>query len=337
MIEEFMPVFHEGEPWSAKYVEENLGIRERRSCFRYPEGILESGYSDSDKAMRACLLAMQDAGLQATEIDYLIYVTSTPDYLYADPACALHARLGMRDEAGALGPTAVGCGGFVYGLHLANALIRSGAAQNVMVVGSMTVGPYVNATHEDDNASRRQETFKKYAWTPYLFGEGAGAMILQASDDEDHGITDIAVGATGHNNPFRVEGGGSRNPTTLDTVRRGLHHFELDLPAIMRIAPKLLLKAINRVLAMAELKIPDIDYFVFHQINVRILEMVARRAGIPWECMAVHVNRYGNLNTASVPVAYTEALADKRIRPGDRVVIAAVGAGWQYGAAVIKA
>lgn len=325
-----------GEAWTPAWVERRLGIKTRRSAFDFRAGRLVEGYHDGDMAYAASRSAIENAGIDPAEIDRVIYATSTPEELMPDPACVLHGRLGLPLETSAIGLTAVGCGGFIYAMDLADSDIRSGKCRTVLIVGSVSVAPYIAAIAENPDPAERERHLRQNLTNACIFGEGAGAMVLRRTD-EPSGILEIYTGACHTGNPVTFAAGGSRRPATHDTVSAGLHRFDLDVARVRQQGPELLTYAVDQVLKRSGITLAAIDHFIFHQVNLRILERLATALGIPVERLVVHVDRYGNLDTATLPVAFHEARQEGLIRAGDVILFAAIGAGWQFGAAVVRA
>jgi 3-oxoacyl-[acyl-carrier-protein] synthase-3 len=325
-----------GEEWTPAWVETRLGIKTRRSTFDFRVRRLVEGYYDGDMAYHAARAALEDAGMAPGDVERVIYATSTPERLMPDPACVLHGRLGLAADASAIGLTSVGCGGFIYAMDMADSEIRSGKYRTILVVGVVSVGPYIQAIWSNPDTEERQRHLLQNLINAYIFGEGAGAIVLQATSDET-GILAIYTGAWNEANPVVFEAGGSRTPTTHETVRDGLHRFNMSVGLVKHEGPKHLRRSVGSVLRRANVSKEQIDHFIFHQVNTQLLERITNSMSVPWEKVIVHVDRYGNLDTATLPVAFHEARAGGRIKPGDLVLFAAIGAGWQYGAAIVRA
>jgi 3-oxoacyl-[acyl-carrier-protein] synthase-3 len=325
-----------GREWTPEWVEHRLGILTRRSTFDFETGQLVAGYHDGDMAYRAAKMASENAEIAPGAIERVIYATSTPEQLMPDPACVLHGRLGLSQDASALGLSSVGCGGFIYAMDLADSDIRSGKYRTVLLVGVVSVGPYIQAIAGNPDAEERRTHLLQNLTNAYIFGEGAGAMILQATED-DAGILHTYVGASHLDNPVVFEAGGSRMPATHRTVREGRHRFDLDVRLVKTEGPRLFVRAVDTIRARSQRELRAINHFIFHQVNGRLLRRIATSLGIPMERLLVHVDHYGNLDTATLPVAFHEGRATGRIQPGDLVLFAAVGAGWQFGAAIVRA
>jgi 3-oxoacyl-[acyl-carrier-protein] synthase III len=324
-----------GDRWTPKWVETQLGINTRISAFDFDQGLMREGYFDGDNAFKAAAAAIADAAIAPAEVDRVLYATSTPELLMPDPACQLHRRLGLRPDASAIAATAVGCGGFIYLMDIADSEIRSGKYRTILIVGSVSVAPYIQAIATSNQLAERKKHLEENLVNAYIFGEGAGAMVFQACDGQS-GILHTVTGASGDDNPVLFKGGGSRHPATHETVSQGLHRFHMDVGLVRRVGPKHFLRTVEQILDRSGTSLKDFDHFIFHQVNPRLLRAVTANLGIPWERVIVHVERYGNLDTATLPVAYHEARASERIRSGDLVLFAAIGAGWQYGAAIVR-
>lgn len=322
--EDLCKFFPADDRWNASWIDEKLGIRERRFAYDFQNGRMREGYYDLDLGERAARAALASARIGIETVDAILYATSTPEYYMPDPACSLHLRLGAREDTAATGLTSVGCAGMVYLMILGNALIASGQAGTVLLVGAASPSSYYDpgfAYRDRLNAS--------------LFGDGAGALILQATEGQS-GILHTCWGADGHHNPMVFEGGGSRHPASRKTVENGMHHFRLNGKAVKEIGPLLFEKTVQTILQKAQVSLAEIACFVFHQVNSRLLRVIADRLRIPWERMAVHVDRYGNTNTASLAIGFDEEFRAGRVTPGGLVLFAAIGAGWQYGAVLLR-
>lgn len=341
-LEEFYPkgAFPQfGSPfdWNAKWVDEKLGVIERRFAYDLKANKMREGYYDLDMTEKASKEALADAGIKIDDIDAIIYISSTPEYFMPDPACSLHLRLGARKDTSAFGLTSVGCGGFIYGMINAASMIESGIAKTVLIVASNSASAYMTQ-YEDPNLNKEEINALKIRdrLNASMFGDGASAMILGKSKDAKENIQNYYWGADGKKNPVIFEAGGSRNPATVETVKNGKHFFNMDGRMVKDVAPALFENTIRRVLEKANLQLSDIDFFIFHQVNQRLLKGMADKMGVSWERISVHVDHYGNLDTATLGVGYDDAKKSGKIKSGNRVLFAAVGAGWQYGAVIMN-
>ena len=330
------PQFGSPFDWSAKWIEEKLGVTERRFAYDMKANKMREGYYDLDMAEKSSREALDNAGLKAEDIDAIIYISSTPEYFMPDPAVSLHARLGARKDASAFGLTSVGCGGFIYGMINATGMIEAGMAEKVLIVACNSTSAYMTQ-YEDPNLSKEELMGLKIRdrLNASMFGDGSGAMILSKSDGKEN-IQAYYWGADATSNPVIFEAGGSRNPATVETVKKGKHFFNMDGRMVKDVAPALFENTIRKVLEKAGVQLSEIDFFVFHQVNYRLLKIMAEKMGVPWDKIEVHADHYGNLDTSTLAIAYDEARKAGKIKSGDKVLFAAVGAGWQYGSAIIN-
>lgn len=286
------------------WIVERTGIR-----FRHLAGDGETTATLATDAARAALAA---AGLDAGAIDLIVLATATPDQTFPATATKVQAALGINDCV-AFDVAAV-CSGFLYALHVADSLIRTGAARRALVIGAETFSRILD--WEDRT-------------TCVLFGDGAGAIVLEGQDGGDRGILYSRLHADGrHNELLHVDGG----PSTTGTVgklrmkgREVFRHAVVNLAAVM-----------EEVLASAALTPADVDWVVPHQANARILDATARKLGLPGEKVIMTVDQHANTSAASVPLALDVAVRDGRIKRGDLLVLEAMGGGFTWGAALVR-
>jgi 3-oxoacyl-[acyl-carrier-protein] synthase-3 len=320
--------------WNAAWITHALGIKQRCFAFDLEKIEMRPGYYDLDLAEKASRKAIKDANINIQDIDLIIYATSTAEFPMPDPACMLHKRLAANENTAAFGLTSVGCGGSIYAMTIAVGMIQSGIAETVLVVTSTSTSSYMSAYSDKDMTPAELEIMKvRDRMNASIFGDGAGALIIQKS-----GTLNLTTywGAQGIGNPVVFEAGGSRNPATIKTVRDQLHYFNMQAALVDDAAPTLFERTVQTILHRSHLKLEDISFFVFHQVNYRLLKKFTKRIGIPWDKVSVHVDRYGNLDTATLTVGYHEAITEGKIKKGDTVMFAAVGAGWQYGSMIMK-
>ena len=333
-----LPEFNQNFDWNPKWIEKKLGIKERCFAFDFSVGKMREGFYDLDLAEKASRNALQDANIGIDDVDVIIYVSSTPEDLMPDPGPMLKTRLGStRDNTSAFGLTSVGCGGFIYAMIIANSLITSGQAKMVLISASTSTSSYAACYYENGiTAERRHALMARDRFNASLFGDGAGAMILQKSSPQaPERFLATYLGADGANN-FATFKGGSRNPATIESVLSGMHYFNLDAPVVRKKAPAYFEKTVHTVLKRAGLSLDDINYSVFHQINKVILEKLIRSLGVPIGKTAIHVDRLGNLDTATLAIGFHEAKTSKHINAGDIILFSALGVGLQYGSAIIR-
>jgi 3-oxoacyl-[acyl-carrier-protein] synthase-3 len=289
---------------SDQWIVERTGIRSR-----YLAG---DGETTASLATDAARRALDHAGMDASEIDLIVLATATPDQTFPSSATKVQAALGIPDCI-AFDVHAV-CTGFLYALSVADSMLRSGNAHKALVIGSETFSRILD--WEDRT-------------TCVLFGDGAGALVLQAQEDGDSGILATKLHADGrHNDLLFVDGG----PSTTGTVGK----LRMKGREVFRHAVVNLSDVLGEVLGAAGLSADDVDWVVPHQANARILDATARKLGLPAEKVVVTVDRHANTSAASVPLAFDAAVGDGRIKRGDIVVLEAMGGGFTWGAAVLR-
>jgi 3-oxoacyl-[acyl-carrier-protein] synthase-3 len=268
----------------------------------------------SDLAVYAARNALEAAGLEAEQIDLIIVATSTPDFFGSFPstACIVQNKLGMRNNSAAFDMGAV-CSGFVYALSTADAFIKAGHAKNVLVIGTEVFSRILDF---DDRT------------TCVLFGDGAGAVVLSAS--EEPGLLAIKLHADGSYGDILC---GPANPGNASANQKFLY---MDGPAVFKLAVTVLEKVANEALAQAQMPASDIDWLIPHQANLRIMAGTAKKLGLSTEKMVVTVHEHGNTSAASIPLALDIAVRDGRIKPGHNVMMEGVGGGFTWGAVLVR-
>ena len=288
---------------SDAWIRERTGIRQRH--------IADPSQASSDLALEASRRALEAAGLAAGDLDMIVVATSTPDYVFPSTACLLQAKLGAKGGA-AFDVQAV-CSGFLYGLATADSFIRAGTVRNVLVVGAEVFSRILDW---NDRA------------TCVLFGDGAGAVVLAASDTP--GIHASVLHADGsYADILSVPGNVCGGAIT------GSPFLQMQGNQVFKIAVKVLDEAAREVVAKAGMQLSDVDWLIPHQANVRILEATAKRVGLPRDRLVVTVDHHANTSAASVPLALDEYVRAGKIRPGQRVMLEGVGGGFTWGAALV--
>ncbi len=296
---------------SDEWILSRSGIRERR--------IASPREATSDLATVAAVRAMEDAEVMPEQVDLVIVATNSPDMLFPATACLVQDRIGAKN-AGAF-DLAAGCTGFIYALCVGSQFIATGSYSTVLVIGSETLSRFVN--WEDRG-------------TCVIFGDGAGAVVLKPVS-EDNGILAFKLWSDGGaGRHLTLPAGGSKRPATKDTVDSKLHYIQMNGHEVFKLAVRAMGKVAQEVLASAGLKKSELDFFIPHQANLKIIEAVARRLDIPTEKVLINVDRYGNTSTASIPLALEEALRSGRIKKGDHIVMVGFGAGMTWGGVAIK-
>jgi 3-oxoacyl-[acyl-carrier-protein] synthase III len=284
-------------------------IRERTGIER--RHIAEKSQASSDLALQASKRALQAADIEADQLDLIIVATSTPDYVFPSTACLLQAKLGVKGSA-AFDVQAV-CSGFVYGLATADSFIRSGQYKKALVVGAEVFSRILDWNDRG---------------TCVLFGDGAGAVVLVAS--EKPGIHASVLRADGsHAGMLSVPG------NVCGGAVVGSPFLQMNGQAVFKFAVKVLEESARETVAAAQMELADIDWLIPHQANVRILDATARKLGLPPEKLVVTVDHHGNTSAASVPLALDEFVRAGKIRRGQRLLLQGVGGGFTWGSSVV--
>ncbi|HUF07077.1 MAG TPA: beta-ketoacyl-ACP synthase III [Candidatus Binatia bacterium] len=296
---------------SDEWIVSRTGIRERR--------IAADDETTATLSVNASRDALAVAGIDATELDLVIVGTCSPDYYMPSTAVLVAHQLGATRAAGF--DLMAACSGFIFSLATASAYVRSGMYRNVLVVGVELLSRFLDYTDRN---------------TCVLFGDGAGAVVVSASDGAGGmlGLDMYSDGSGAQGIIFPA--GGSACPTTPQTVAEGGHFVHMAGKEVYKYATRQLAESAQAALRDAGLGVDDVDQFLFHQANLRIIESVQNAVGIPSDRTYLNIERYGNTSAASVPMALVEALAEDLIKPGDRLLMAAFGAGYTAGAAVIE-
>jgi 3-oxoacyl-[acyl-carrier-protein] synthase-3 len=302
---------------SDAWIRERTGIGSRH--------VVAPGQAASDLAAEAGRRACAAAGISPAEIDCIICSTISADMPL--PSCAVYVqrKLGAAAHAPAF-DLAAACAGFLYGLSVAEGLLRGGLYRRILVCGVEVLSGYVN--WRDRN-------------TCVLFGDGCGAVVLGLGDDDDQaagrGLLSVHLFADGTQaEALAIPGGGSLHPTSAQTLADGKHFIQMQGKTIFTHAVRNLAAACQAALQHQGMQPSDIDLVVAHQANLRILESVAQRLAIPIERFFINIDRFGNTSSASVPIALDEAVRSGRIKSGDRLLFCALGAGLAWGAAVLR-
>jgi 3-oxoacyl-[acyl-carrier-protein] synthase-3 len=295
---------------SDDWIVARTGIRERR--------IAASGEACSDLAVRAAERALKDAGVAASDLEMILVATCTGDSPLPSTACRIQHRLGASRAAAC--DLSAACCGFIYALAVGDAYVKTGA-RHVLVVGAEVMSAIMDWNDRT---------------TCVLFGDGAGAVVLSPAEG-DAGILSSHLHSDGNLwDLICVPGGGSRMPPSEKMVAEGLHYLKMRGSETFKVAVKTLEDAAREALAANHLTVADIDVFVPHQANMRIIKAVAQRLGLPMEKVVVNLDRYGNTSAASIPLALDEAVKAGRIRRGSLVLMEAFGGGLTWASSVVR-
>jgi 3-oxoacyl-[acyl-carrier-protein] synthase-3 len=295
---------------SDEWIVTRTGIRERRVAA--PEEAL------SDIALPAVRRALAQAGLEGGDVDLVIVATVTPDMAFPATAAILADQIGAHD-AGAYDLSA-GCTGFMYGIAQGYGMLAAGLSRRALIVGGDVLSKIVDWTDRS---------------TCVLFGDGAGAVVLERVDDG--GFLGFELGAEGSGGPqLFLPAGGSRAPSTAETVAERQHYVQMNGREVFKFATRVLVSSAMELLDECGVTVDDVDLYVPHQANVRIIEHAVQKLGVPRERVVVNVDRYGNTSSGSVPLALAEAAAEGLVHKGDLVLMTGMGAGLTWGSALLE-
>jgi len=295
---------------SDEWIVERTGIRERR--------IAGDEQALSDLALPAAREALEQAGVPGPEVDLIIVATVTPDMAFPSAGAIIADELGA-DDAGAYDLSA-GCTGFMYAIAQAYGMLAAGLAHRALVVGGDVLSRILDWSDRG---------------TAVLFGDGAGAVVLQRVSEG--GFLGFELGADGSGGPqLFLPAGGSRAPASAETVAEHKHFVQMNGREVFKFATRVLVSSAQKVLAECGKSVDDVDVYIPHQANVRIMDHAAEKLGIPREKMVVNVDRYGNTSSGSIPLALADAQADGRLQDGALVLMTGMGAGLTWGSGLIE-
>lgn len=295
---------------SDAWIVERTGIRERRIC--------EPGTATSDLAYPAAVGALKQAGLQPADVDLIIVGTTSPDMIFPSTACVLQHRLGA--SAAACFDLAAACSGSVFAMITAQQYLQTGRYKHALVVGAEIISNFVDWTDRS---------------TCVLFGDGAGACVMTKVARGGMLATDMGADGSAAELLY-IPGGGSKAPSSHASVDQRLHYLRMNGTEVFKLAVRRMAESAKTVLAQAGLGLKDLDCLIPHQANTRIIQAMAKLAGVPMEKVFVNVERYGNTSAASNLMALYEAAQSGAIKRGDRVVLVAFGAGLTWGSILLE-
>ncbi len=296
---------------SDEWITERTGIKERR--------IAEKGQATSDLAYEASRKALKAAGVSAQDLDLILVATMTPDMILPSIACVLQEKLGAK-RAAAFDIYAA-CSGFIYGMSVANAFVKSDMYKNILLVGAEVLSRF---TDWEDRT------------TCILFGDGAGAVVIQRQPGK-HGILSTHLHSDGAlGDLIRVPAGGSQHPASHDTIRRRMHFIKMKGNETFKAAVRSLEGVVQEALDHNAVKPEEIDFLVPHQANLRIIQAMAQRLNMPMEKVVLTLPKYGNTSAASIPMALDEAVRDGRIRENHLLLFEAFGGGLTWASALVR-
>jgi 3-oxoacyl-[acyl-carrier-protein] synthase-3 len=294
-----------------EWIQQRSGIRERH--------IVDENEATSDLAVNAARQALERANLVPEDIDFIVVGTTTPDMFFPTVGNIVQQRLGCR-RVGSVDVLAA-CAGSIYSLSIGSKFIETGKYRRVLCIGAEALSRITDFTDRG---------------TCVLLADAAGAAVLEASED-GRGIIDTDLYSDGqHADLLYMPGGGSRHPATRETVDARMHYAKMKGSEVFKVAVRMFVECAQTILSRHGLTSNDVDIFIPHQANLRIIEAAAKRVGLPMEKVYVNVDRYGNTGAASVYVALEEAVSAGRVKRGDKVLLAAFGGGFAWGAALVQ-
>ncbi|MBY0206175.1 ketoacyl-ACP synthase III [Paenibacillus polysaccharolyticus] len=293
-----------------EWIVSRTGIKERH--------IAAPDQATSDLAYEAAIKALESAGMTGSDLDLIIVATITPDSSFPSTACILQDKLGAKGAAAF--DLSAACSGFVYGLATATSFIQSGMYNNALVIGADCLSRITDYTDRN---------------TCVLFGDGAGAVVV-GEVPEGRGFKAFDLGAEGAGGSLlNIEGGGSRLPASAETIENKKHYIYMNGREVFKFAVRVMGTATIEVLRKAGMDRTDVDLFVPHQANVRIIQSAMQRLELPEEKVVVNVDKYANTSAASIPLALVEAAEEGRMKAGDTVLMVGFGGGLTWGASVL--
>jgi 3-oxoacyl-[acyl-carrier-protein] synthase-3 len=295
-----------------EWILQRTGIRERH--------IVDPGVATSDLSKEAALRAIEQAGLTPDDIGFIVVGTTTPDTIFPSTACVLQNKIGAKHAWGF--DLGAACSGFTYALTTGMQMVAGGVLEHALVVGADVMSSIIDYTDRT---------------TCVLFGDGAGAVVISPAAASEPRIIGFAHEIDGSGGPaLCMPAGGSRMPASHDTVDKRLHYVKQDGQTVFKFAVRKTEEICRRVLEQCGLDAADVDLFVSHQANRRIIQAAADRLGLPDSKVVINLERFGNTTAATIPLALADAVADGRLKRGDLVLLASVGAGFTVGAVLLR-
>jgi len=300
---------------SDEWITTRTGIKERR--------IAEENVATSDLAVEAAKSCLEKINFSTEDIDTIIVATITPDMFFPSTACVVHKKLGSKNEPIAFDISAA-CSGFVYGLAIAESLLKLGKSKNLLLIAADTLSKFTN--WKDRN-------------TCVLFSDGAGAMLLTSVEDEkeEDAIVSTYMGANGnYDELLYVPAGGSKMPASIETVEKNLHTIFMSGKEVFKVAVTKMVEAAFKACELANISPQQIDLLIPHQANLRIINAVGERLGLEKEKIFVNVDKYGNMSASTVIVGLDEAISLGKVKKGSIVELVAFGGGFTWASAILK-
>ncbi len=282
--------------------------------------MVDKGVAASDLGASAAKKVLEKRGIDASEVDLIVFATVTPDMFFPSSACLVQQKIGASkawgfDLSGA-------CSGFLYALATGTQFIQTGAHQKVLVIGADVMTSIINF---EDRA------------TCVLFGDGAGAVLLEPAEDGEKGILDFILRSDGSGGQFLyMPAGGSLNPSSVETVQKKMHYVHQDGKNVFKFAVRGMAEISQEILDKNQINIKDIKLYIPHQANMRIIKAAIDRMGLDESQVAINIDRYANTTAATIPICLSEAAESKRIKKNDYVLLASFGAGFTWGSILLR-
>jgi 3-oxoacyl-[acyl-carrier-protein] synthase-3 len=295
-----------------EWITDRTGIKQRH--------IAEPGVGTSDLAVEAAKRCLASRGIDASEIDAIFLATITPDMIFPATACLVQEKLGATKAWGY--DISAACSGFLYALQTGAKFIETGAHKKVLVIGAEVMSSIIDYTDRS---------------TCIIFGDGAGCALLEPCEGDEIGLVDFEHEVDGSGGPaLCMPGGGSLNPSTAETVAKKMHYVHQEGQAVYKFAVRKMAEASNTILKRNGITGKDLDCFIPHQANKRIILSTAERLEMPLEKVIINIDRFGNTTAGTIPIAMQTAVEEGRLKKGDLVLLASVGAGFTVGATLLR-
>jgi 3-oxoacyl-[acyl-carrier-protein] synthase-3 len=295
-----------------EWILQRTGIRERH--------IVDPGVATSDLAVPASLEAIREAGITPADVGFIVVGTTTPDTIFPSTACTLQAKIGAKNAWGF--DLGAACSGFTYSLSVGAQMVATGAAEHALIVGADVMSSIIDYT---DRA------------TCVIFGDAAGAAVLSPTGPGEPAILDFLHVTDGTGGPaLCMPAGGSRLPASHETVDKRLHYVKQDGQTVFKFAVKMTEEISRRILERNKIALDDLNLFVSHQANRRIIQSASEKLGLDPNKVVINIERFGNTTAATIPLALNDALCAGRLKKGNLVLLASVGAGFTVGAVLVR-
>jgi 3-oxoacyl-[acyl-carrier-protein] synthase-3 len=295
-----------------QWIVERTGIRERH--------VVDKGVATSDMAAEAARVCLAQRRIKSSEVEAIIVATVTPDMSFPATACLVQDKIGAKGAWGF--DLSAACSGFIYALQVGAKLVESGAHKKVLVIGADTMSSILDYTDRT---------------TCILFGDGAGAVLLEPCDEGEVGLVDYLHEVDGSGAySLQIPGGGSLNPASAETVANKMHYVQQEGQSVYKYAVRKMAELSENLLERNGVRGSDLGCFIPHQANKRIILSTAERLGMPLERVIINIDRFGNTTAGTIPLAMNTAMQEGRLKKGDLVLLASVGAGFTAGASLLR-